>query len=68
VPVWASQGRAAVCAARGSAWARETPVGEVQAETGHAQVHGGARLIAMGGGVHGACGWVARTRRVQGGV
>jgi hypothetical protein len=52
-----------VCAARGSACAREAPVGEVQAETGHARVHGGARLVAMGGGKHGARDWVARTRR-----
>jgi hypothetical protein len=36
-------------------------VGEVQVETGHAWVHGGARLIAMGGGEHGARGWLVRT-------
>jgi hypothetical protein len=35
---------------------------------GVAVVHGGARLGAMGGGEHGARGWLARTRRGLGGV
>jgi hypothetical protein len=63
VLVWAPHGWAAVCVARGGACAWRAPVGEMQAGTGHAWVHGGARLVAMGGGEHGARGWLPRTRR-----
>jgi hypothetical protein len=52
------------CVLRGVALAHGEPQWvKVQVETGHARVHGGARLVAMGGGEHGARGWLARTQR-----
>jgi hypothetical protein len=48
------------CVLRGVALVHGEPQWvKVQVETGHARVHGGARLVAMCGGEHGARGRLA---------